>query len=366
MRLVVFADLHLDTAFTWAKPDVARRRRQALRDTLDRILALAEEVSADAILCAGDLYEQDRFTPDTRQFLVSRLGAAERPVLIAPGNHDWYGPRSLYAQVTWPENVHIFERDRLSPVELADGLTVWGAAFRGPTRPLGFLGDGFRVDREGFHLGLFHGSERAGLAFEGGEKSPHAPFEAEEIERAGLLHAFVGHHHRPKDGEWHTYPGNPDPLTFGECGERGAVVAELSADGVLTRRRHVVAISHVHDVEIDVTGCGTLQDIRDRTSEALQGLEGEARVTLSGEIAPEIDFDLSSLTMVPHALDDLVLRAEDVRAGYDLDRIAAEPTVRGQFVRDVRGAPDLEASLSRRVLLTGLRALDGRDDLEVP
>jgi exonuclease SbcD len=369
MRLVVFADLHLDTAFTWAKPEVARKRRQALRDTLDRILALADEVSADAILCAGDLYEQARFTPDTRQFLVSRLGATLRPVLIAPGNHDWYGPRSLYAQAAWPGNVHIFKDDRLSPVELGDGLTVWGAAFRGPTRPTGFFGDGFRVDREGFHLGLFHGSERAGLAFEGGEKSPHAPFEAEEIERAGLLHAFVGHHHRPKDGETHTYPGNPDPLTFGErgeLGERGAVVAELSADGVLTRRRHVVAVSQVHDVEIDVTGCGSLQDIRDRTSEALQGLAGEARVTLSGEIAPEIDFDISSLAAVVHGLDDLVVRAEDVRTGYDLERIAAEPTVRGQFVRDVRGASEMDASLRRRVLLTGLRALDGRDDLEVP
>ena len=119
MRLVVFADLHLDTAFAWAKPEVARKRRQALRDTLHRILALAEEVSADAILCAGDLYEQARFTPDTRQFLLSRFGATERPVLIAPGNHDWYGPRSLYAQVDWPPNVHIFEADRMSPVELA-------------------------------------------------------------------------------------------------------------------------------------------------------------------------------------------------------------------------------------------------------
>ena len=366
MRLVVFADLHLDTAFTWAKPEVARKRRQALRDTLDAILALADEVSADAILCAGDLYEQARFTPDTRQFLVSRLGAIARPVLIAPGNHDWYGPRSLYAQVSWPRNVHVFEADRLSPFELTDGLTIWGAAFRGPTRPTGFLDNGFRVDREGMHLGLFHGSERAGLAFEGGEKSPHAPFDAEEIERAGLLHAFVGHHHHPRDGQLHTYPGNPDPLTFGETGERGAVVAQLSADGNLTRERHVVAVSQVHDVVVDVTGCDSLQDIRDRASEALHGLGGEARLTLSGEIAPEIDFDLASLGAVPHALDDLVVRAEDVRTGYDLDRIAAEPTVRGQFVRDVRDAPDMEPSLRRRVLLTGLRALDGRDDLEVP
>jgi DNA repair protein SbcD/Mre11 len=57
MRLVLFSDLHLDTAFRWAPPDVARRRRRALRDTLVRIVALADEVDADAICCGGDLYE---------------------------------------------------------------------------------------------------------------------------------------------------------------------------------------------------------------------------------------------------------------------------------------------------------------------
>jgi exonuclease SbcD len=59
------------------------------------------------------------------------------------------------------------------------------------------------------------------------------------------------------------------------------------------------------------------------------------------------------------------LRFGDLRAAYDLDAIAGEATVRGQFVRDVLDS-QLEPSLRQRVLVTGLRALDGRDDLEVP
>jgi hypothetical protein len=61
----------------------------------------------------------------------------------------------------------------------------------------------------------------------------------------------------------------------------------------------------------------------------------------------------------------VALRFGSLRLGYDLETIRSEPTVRGQFVRDVLAAgfaPDHE----RRVLTTGLRALDGRDDLEVP
>ena len=59
-----------------------------------------------------------------------------------------------------------------------------------------------------------------------------------------------------------------------------------------------------------------------------------------------------------------MVRASGVRVAYDFDTIAIEPTVRGQFVRDVRESA-LEAEQQRRVLVAGLRALAGRDDLEV-
>jgi hypothetical protein len=65
-------------------------------------------------------------------------------------------------------------------------------------------------------------------------------------------------------------------------------------------------------------------------------------------------------------LDALVVRSGDLHVGYDLATIGSEPTVRGQFVRDVRADAKLTDEQRRRVLLTGFRALDGRRDLEVP
>jgi hypothetical protein len=44
--------------------------------------------------------------------------------------------------------------------------------------------------------------------------------------------------------------------------------------------------------------------------------------------------------------------------------VAQEPTVRGQFVRDVQ-ASELTPEERQRIIVTGLRALDGRYDLEV-
>lgn len=364
VRFVLFSDLHLDSAFAWAHPDVARRRRQALRDTLCAIIELAEEVGADALLCGGDLYEHERFTPDTAAFLQDALGRAGRPVYLAPGNHDWYGPRSLYQQVNWPPDVTVFTEDTLVPVTIEDGLTLWGAAHRAPANTGGFL-DGFHVDREGVNVALFHGSERGGIVREEDGKEPHAPFDAEQIPRAGLDHAFLGHFHRPRESSHHTYPGNPDPLTFGEDGLRGAVVIDVEQAGGIGREWRDVSVSEVHDLTVDVSGCAHRQEVRDRVAEALDGLGGTARLTLRGEVHPDVDLDLVDLDALSHDLDQVVVRVRDVSVGYDLEAIAEEATVRGRFVRDVLEDDGLDGEERRRVLITGLRALDGRDDLEV-
>lgn len=369
MRFVLFSDLHLDTPFSWAQPAVARARRQGIRDTLQAIVQLAEDVSADAILCGGDLYEHERITPDTAAFLRTCFGDAGRPVVAAPGNHDWVGPESPYVQVDWPDNVHVFTEDRLVPLDLADGLTLWGAAHRAPANTDGFFDRGFSTDRGGVNLALFHGSERSRMPFEPERKAPHAPFAAQQVRDAGLDHAFLGHLHTPAEADVYTYPGNPYPLTFGEKGTRGAVVIDVAPNGSVTREWHDVATSQAHDVAVDVTGCASLQDVRQRAAAQLAGKSGVARLTISGDLDPAVDLhavtDLA-LANLPRglSLEALVVRKGSLNLAYDLEVLKAEPTVRGQFVRDVL-AVDLDEEERQRVLTVGLRALDGRDDLEV-
>src|SRR5262249_39899267 len=245
MKLVVFSDLHLDAAFAWAGAgsQAARARRDALRATLRRILDLAWAERADAVLCAGDLYEHDRYTPDTAAFLRACFDKAyPLRFFISPGNHDYYGPESIYSTVRWSPNVRIFSEGRFEPVTLDHGFTLWGAAHRSPGGTPDFL-ESFKVDRGGVNLALFHGSELGGLPDQGPGKSSHAPFREEEIQRSGFRHAFVGHYHCPRDAKFHTYPGNPDPLSFGEAGPRGAVIATVHDDGTIERSRRRVAFT---------------------------------------------------------------------------------------------------------------------------
>lgn len=365
MKILLVSDVHLDSPFAWAVPAVARKRRQALRDALARGIRLAVDQRVDVICCGGDLFEHDRVSPDTAQFLrVLFEGAQPIPIFIAPGNHDWFGPESLYRRMRWSSNVHVFEQPRLVPVTIVDGLTLWGAAHNAPAGAPDFL-DAFTVDRGGIHVALFHGSEQGSFHTEDTGKQPHAPFRASEIEASGLHFALLGHYHSPRDDKHFSYPGNPEPLTFGETGQRGVLIATISGDGLVRTDRHVVAVSDVRDVQIAVDGCTSKQEIRSLVADALENRRGYVRVTLIGEIAPDIDLQAVDFEDVaPNLESPPILRLESVTVAYDLALIGQEPTIRGQFVRDVQ-ASDLSPEERRRVIITGLRALDDRADLEV-
>ncbi|MGH7502577.1 MAG: metallophosphoesterase family protein [Longimicrobiales bacterium] len=364
MRILHFADLHLDAGFSALGPVAGRLRRRAIRDTLKAIAGVAKDENVDAIFCAGDLFEQERIVPDTVHFLHDVFrGLDPIPIYIAPGNHDWYGAASAYRRQPLPENVHVFEEDTLQPVDLDEGLTLWGASFRQPHKAQGDL-DSFRVDRDGVHLALFHGSENGSFRFEAGTKKRYAPFQRDQIAGAGFRHAFVGHHHVPADDDLFTYPGNPEPLTFGEEGPRGVVIASIENNGITTRRI-TVARTRVHELVLDVTGCTNADCLRERFLDVLGSLKGFARVTVRGELQTDVDLTRADLAGIRGSLDaPPVIVHGEVHRAYDFAALREENTVRGVFVRQVFEA-DLDRDETRRVATMGLRAFDERTDLEV-
>jgi exonuclease SbcD len=365
LRFAAFADLHLDTVFKWASVDIARRKRNAVRDTLTRIFQSAIEAKVDAILCAGDLFEQRHVTQDTINFVRDTFARA-RPirVFVSPGNHDWYGPQSPYVRSAWSDNVHIFTEDKFVPIEIESGLTLWGAAHRVPAATNGFL-TSFHVDRPGLNLCLFHGSERLLFGAQAKEKQPYAPFDEEEIVLAGFHHAFVGHIHVPRDAEHHTYPGSPEPLTFGETDCNGLLIAEIDRQGKLSRRRLNVQNMPMSVCEFDVSSYNNSSELREGARKLLNGAKGIVRLILQGSLDPDLDLRIGDLRSAGHP--DLIVSPQlgDLDVRWDLNNIRREQTVRGEFVRLVESSePDFKTR--RRVITTGLRALAGRDDLEIP
>jgi exonuclease SbcD len=375
IRLLHLSDLHLDRVFAamGCQGELARRRRQGLREALTAAGRLAMEQGCVAVTIGGDLYEHERAGVDTGRFLAETFASWQpMQVLIAPGNHDPLLPGSLYRRVEWPENVTVFGSTELEPVELTDGVTIWGLAHREPAWQGDPLGGSPATSDSGVHLALFHGAE-IGSRPEG--KSIHGPFHAERIRAAGFAAALCGHYHgRRLDTESGLlYPGTPEPLSFDDEGGRGPVVVEIAGSGDVRFIAHDINRWSVFTVECDTEECGSAEAVIDEVTVhcASTGFGDPERtmirVDLTGVIDSAISLDAFTVELsVRERLGLAAVKVRDRTAPYiDLEAALVEESTRGAFVRaatDAAKDADLEeAMVLEEALRYGLMALSGAE-----
>lgn len=369
-RILHLSDLHLDASFAanGITSGVGDWRRSDLRATIGRILALARERRVDAVTIGGDLYDQDYVLPDTGEFLAQQFARlAPIHVFVAPGEHDPYTTRSLYALTRWPSNVHIFTQSQLTPVQLIPDVQLWGAAHPAPQDNRAV--ERVRVDQPGINLLLLHAAEIDGTS-SGAEA--HFVVDTSAVHNAGFDFALLGHRHTarvwPDEAPRCVYPGSPEPLCWDESGGAHNVALLTVDQGQIHLEQIPVSQWRYWTAEVDLTDCCGPDETTQRTHHALSAAPGGpderliCRVILTGspDFAPDCAALMSSLETKSH----VQIKAR-LAFRYDLDQLAAEQTVRGLLVRrfqtrlaEARDPGDRQAIL--KALALALDALVGR------
>ena len=356
LKIIHGADFHLDSPFSGLSPDQAARRRGEQRELLDRLAALAREKGADLVLLAGDLLDSERVYRETARALRSALGDIPCPVYIAPGNHDFYSPRSVWAALDWPENVHIFTSSALERVETPE-YTLWGRAFTDAHQDACPL-EGLEVPDDGrVHLACLHG-----------EVDPvgrYGPIPREGIAASGLDYLALGHIHQAtglqKEGKtfW-AYPGCPEGRGFDELGEKGVLYVEVEPGRAKSQFIPLAKVRY-EAIPVDITGSeGALSAIL----EALPGRTSDliCRLLLTGEgEAP----DLANLkeTLAPEFYGLTII--DRTRLPRDLWARRGEDTLTGLFLASMwekcqENPDDPVLQLAARY---GLAALEGGEEV---
>lgn len=220
------ADLHLDSPFQALGRDKALQRRREQRELLRRVGRTALEKRVDIAVFSGDLFDTEDAFSDTAEAIEEVLPAMGVPVFVAPGNHDWYGPRSPWARLRLGENVHVFREPSITCEALPElGVRVFGAAFteRYRTPPLA----GFEAEKDGDTIDIMalHGEV-------GNPASPYGAVTEEQLARSGMDYVALGHVHsfsglRKAGNTFYAWPGCPEGRGFDETGEKGVIVAEI-------------------------------------------------------------------------------------------------------------------------------------------
>ncbi len=320
-----------------ASASFGNRRRQGLRDAFARVVARAGNWPADALLIAGDLFENGRVTRDTLAFLRDQFASVPRvPIFIAPGNHDPYVPSSPYATEHWPDNVHVFTRPEWTSIAANDGqLIVHGFAFDGPDisrNPFGEL----RIDgtEGGVHVGVAHGSERA---HQPKEKDAYAPFDAASAAARGLSYLALGHFHAHTsiEGPFETtirYSGAPEGHSFKETGAHYFLEIEIVDHGV--RVNPATASRFVYDVQaLHCDGFNSSQDVLDAVR-ALKNPDFGAhvlRVLFTGVCSDDLRAEFGAIKDVLDQEFEWLEFADETRPTEDYEALSHEDSSVGAF-----------------------------------
>lgn len=126
LRLLHTSDVHLGA---YDSRSANPEHRELLEAGFRRVIDIGIAEGVDLALIAGDFFDNARVREETLEFAAEQMARLERPVVIAPGNHDHVGPNSVYDRrdlTALAQNVTIMRGRDGETVALGDlEVEVW-------------------------------------------------------------------------------------------------------------------------------------------------------------------------------------------------------------------------------------------------
>ena len=347
MKILHSADIHLDAPFSGRRLEAAEFLRRELLAVPGKLADLCAAEGCDLVLLSGDLFD-GAYSHESYRALYTALERMDVPVFVSPGNHDHCGMNSPWGREIWPENVHVFTKEKMESVAVPDlDCRVYGAGYQSMDCP-GLL-EGFRTaGDEKYHIGLLHADPTQAA-------TPYCPLTREQIRTSGLDYLALGHVH--KTGSFQegrtlcAWPGCPMGRGYDETGEKGVFVVELEE----TAQLDFVPLNtpRFYDLQTDVSSWEALLPPA--------GSDDFYRITLTG-------YGTGEPIAIPAVYPHLELRDETVPE-TDLWGTAGEDTLEGIYFGMLRAAMEgKEDAEQRRIRLAAQisrQILDGQE-VELP
>jgi DNA repair exonuclease SbcCD nuclease subunit len=331
IKVIHTGDLHLGMTFK-SLGTKSKIHRRDCQDVFSNIINLTIKEKANALLIAGDLFDEPNPSKSIITFVIDelkKLKEKEIPVFISTGNHDPYKKESLWFNYSFPSNVTIFESNNLEPKSIGD-LQVYGLAYTNNTKePL----KDFKAEKnDKFKIGLIHGST-TNIKDDDPEHS-YRPITKTQINSSGLDYIALGHFHDLLEVKAKVkcfYSGSPEGLSFKNQSDSGVLIITYD-NGNVSVKPHKTALREFHNIEIDCTKLDNDSEIR----KTLQKNKGEniiLRLIIKG--SPSLEFQLDKEILEKEfASDYFYLKIEDKI--HIPDNLQEDETIRGQFIKLIK------------------------------
>lgn len=363
MKLIHTGDLHLGAKMESGLPPArARERRNELLMSFSRLVEAAQSEGAQAVILAGDLFDTARVSDKTRRYVADVV--LSHPTLLflcVEGNHD-AGTAPAFAGGVVPANWKVFSSQGWETVWLDEQTAISGASatdFAGvyDNVPRPVTADGTTA----FHIVCLHGQV---------VRTGHAAADTvvlKELQGKDIDYLALGHEHsfrcEPLDrrGVW-AYAGCPEGRGFDECGDKGYVVLDTTADEASRVRFVPFAGRRLHRVEVALDGCESFREIQSRVEAAVADISSRdmLQVVLTGALEPEVDRDTLHLTQALEGRFYMFRLTDNTKMLLHPEEYALDVSLKGEFIRTVM-ASSMTQQQKDRVIACGLRVLRGEE-----
>lgn len=367
IKIAHIGDIHLDSPLTSLRDiQMSAERRKETAETFFSAVDKCAEQKVELVLLAGDIFDSEYISLANCKRVARKMEEKkELRFFIAPGNHDFLHPASVYRQVEWPSNVHIFSQKNMTKVVLPEKrVCVWGAAFTSPTVENSLLA-GFKVEDPAWtNIGVLHG-EITGAA------SGYNPLSEEQIGKSRLDYLALGHLHAfsgilKARQTFYAYAGCLEPRGFDEPGQKGFIIAEIDKEE--SRFYFYPAAKRQYlEVAVDITGIGGAQEISAAIREKLEeGQKHLYKIRLTGQVAESEPIHTEDIADRLKADCYYCKVIDETQIAREFFEIARERTLTGIFVAEIlekirRAQTPQEKEKWERALHMGYQALSGRE-----
>src|SRR5699024_10215124 len=129
MRFIATADWQLGMTAHYLDDEARPRFHQARFDAVRRIGELADDLDAQFVVVAGDVFESNQLHRAVVSRALEAMGDYSVPVVLLPGNHDPLDAASIFDDPAFtrrvPEHVHVLRRSGV--FDLMPGVEIVGA-----------------------------------------------------------------------------------------------------------------------------------------------------------------------------------------------------------------------------------------------
>lgn len=352
VKLIHCADFHLDSPMeSNLPPEKAKDRRAELRSVFSGVVLFAVREGVSAILIAGDLFDRDRVTKSTRQYVLDTIAAhPDIRFFCLSGNHDRQGFGEAVEEL--PKNLFTFGKE-WTTYALEEGISVIGS--EAPDA------ETFRADPSRFNILLLHGQVREGTGSPKEGMIRLGKLKGLPVDYVAMGHIHEYREYRLSNRTVACYSGCPEGRGFDECGPRGIVLLEVR-DGKETHRLIPFAKRTMHCVSCDITGIPSQAALEEGAFSAVKEIppQDAVKLVLRGACPPELMKDLSHLQRSLQERFYFAVVRDESRLLIDPAQYEADISLKGEFVRTVLSS-SLDEEEKERVLSCGLRALRGEE-----